>query len=149
MAKYTITCGGSFPSRRLARRPAVATASSTASRGTDEASTPSEIWSVSRPPATTTPLSAMRCDLAGHPIERRVMTRTDPDQLWLSGIDARPHRYGSAPSHETPSPGEIVGAHEALVRRPLRKARYCSGIGEPDDGGDGAGGCVPVRVEDS
>jgi len=32
MAKYAIKCGGSFPSRRLACRPAAATASSTASR---------------------------------------------------------------------------------------------------------------------
>jgi hypothetical protein len=51
--KYTITCGGSFPSERRAPRPVTLIASSTASRGTDEANTPNETRSVNRLPATT------------------------------------------------------------------------------------------------
>ncbi len=40
IAKYTITCGGSAPPRRLAPRPCAAIAPSTMSRGTDPASNP-------------------------------------------------------------------------------------------------------------
>jgi hypothetical protein len=47
--------------------PAAATAASTASLGTEEASTPSEIQSVRRPPAATTPLCATTSDHAGLP----------------------------------------------------------------------------------
>ena len=62
-----MTCGGSFPSDRLAPLPAAATASSTASLGTEDASTPIETQSVRRPPAATTPLCVMTSDLAGQP----------------------------------------------------------------------------------
>ena len=51
----------SFPSDRRAPLPAAATTSSTASRGTDDASTPSEIQSVRRLPAAT-PLCVMTSD---------------------------------------------------------------------------------------
>jgi hypothetical protein len=59
IAKYTITCGGSFPPFRFAPFPVASTASSTASRGTQDASTPREIQSLKRPSATL-PV----CDLA-------------------------------------------------------------------------------------
>ena len=52
IAKYTMTCGGSFPPARFAALPVVSIASSTASRGTPDASTPREIQSVRQPPAT-------------------------------------------------------------------------------------------------
>jgi hypothetical protein len=62
ITKETITCGGSFPSERLACLPVTAIASSTASRGTDEASTPSEIRSLARPPAATSAFWVTRRD---------------------------------------------------------------------------------------
>src|ERR1022692_32964 len=84
-----MTCGGSFPSDRLACFPAAATASSTASRGTNAASTPSDTQSVSRP-AATTPLSAISRDHAGHQPEHHAATRPGTeDQLRLSGIGSR------------------------------------------------------------
>jgi hypothetical protein len=72
--RYTITCGGSFPSRRFAFLPVTATAPSTASPGTEAASTPRVIWSASGPPATT-PLPPTRRDLAGYLFESHVTTR--------------------------------------------------------------------------
>ena len=66
IAKYTMTCGGSFPSDRFALRPAALTASSMTSRGTDEASTPSETWSVHRPPAATPAFCATSPDHPSH-----------------------------------------------------------------------------------
>ena len=62
---YTITCGGSLPSDRFACRPVTLTTASTASRGTEDASTPSEIQSVSRPPATTPAFCVTRPDHPG------------------------------------------------------------------------------------
>src|SRR6266566_1099484 len=84
-----MTCGGSFPSDRFAALPAAATASSTASLGTEEASTPSEIQSVNRPPAATTPLCVMTSDLAG-PAARSRRDAPEQDQTRLSGIDPGP-----------------------------------------------------------
>lgn len=46
-----MTCGGSLPPLRLAVLPVACTASSTASRGTQDASTPREIQSLNRPAA--------------------------------------------------------------------------------------------------
>jgi hypothetical protein len=58
-----LACGGRFPSERFAAFPAAAIAS----RGTEEASTSSEIQFVRRPPAAITPFCIMTCDLAGPP----------------------------------------------------------------------------------
>src|SRR5262249_61435375 len=85
ITKYTIPCGGTFPPERFAPLPAAATAASTASLGTEEASPPSEIQSVRRPPAATTPLCVMTSDHAG---PRR--TTPTQDQTRLSGIVPRP-----------------------------------------------------------
>ena len=63
VTRYTTTCGGSFPPARRAARPVSATTSSTASRGTQDASTPKDTQSVRRPPPTT-PSSATNCDHA-------------------------------------------------------------------------------------
>ena len=41
--RYAVTCAGRVPSERFSRTPHAVTASSTASRGTCEISTPSEI----------------------------------------------------------------------------------------------------------
>src|SRR5215831_12736363 len=84
-----MTCGGSFPSERFAPLPAAATASSTASLGTEEASTPSEIQSVRRPPAATTPLCVMTSDLAGPAASRR-RDAPEQDQTRPGGIELRP-----------------------------------------------------------
>src|SRR6266536_4215669 len=73
-----------------AQVPAAATASSTASRGTNAASTPRETQSVSRPPAPTTPLSAIRRDHVGHQPEHPAATHPNQDQLRLSGIASGP-----------------------------------------------------------
>src|SRR5487761_1601268 len=80
-----MTCGGSFPSERFAPLPAAAIASSTASLGTEEASTPSEIQSVRRPPAAITPFCAMNRDLAGPPAGEQPR-HAKQDQTRLSGI---------------------------------------------------------------
>src|SRR5215470_18860430 len=102
IAKYTITCGGSFPSDRLACRPAAATASSITSRGTDEARTPSETRSVHRLPATTPAFCAMHQDHPGQPPGRGNNTTHKQDQLTVSGIDARPVVHSTAnPQHRT------------------------------------------------
>src|ERR1017187_5616149 len=91
-----MTCGGSFPSDRRACLPAAATASSTASRGTNAASTPSDTQSVSRPPAVTTPLSAISRDHAGHQAQHHAATRPGTkDQLglmhWVKSRPAGPY----------------------------------------------------------
>jgi hypothetical protein len=78
--KYTITCGGSFPSERRAPRPVTRIASSTASRGTDEANTPSETKSVNRLPATT---STSRSTAQDHP------------DRWHSTADDTPNKITS------------------------------------------------------
>src|SRR6516162_7459121 len=84
-----MTCGGSFPSDRFAALPAAVIASSTASLGTEEASTPSEIQSVRRPPAATTPLCAMTSDHA----RPAAALASEQDQTRLSGIGLRPDRH--------------------------------------------------------
>src|SRR6266536_3017950 len=85
-----MTCGGSFPSDRFACFPAAATASSTASRGTNAASTPRDTQSVSRPSATK-PLSAIGRDHAGYQAEHHGATHPrNQDQLRLSGIASGP-----------------------------------------------------------
>jgi hypothetical protein len=53
MTRYATTRGGSFPPRLRSCFPAASTASAIASAGTQDASTPREIQSVRRPPATT------------------------------------------------------------------------------------------------
>src|ERR1017187_1379495 len=86
-----MTCGGSFPPDRFAPLPAAAIASSTASRGPEEASPPSETQSVSRPPAATTPFCVIRRDHAGQQAEHHATTRPGTkDQLTLSGIASKP-----------------------------------------------------------
>ena len=77
-----MTCGGSFPPARFAALPVASTASSTASRGTPDASTPSEIQSVRRPPATI-PVCVIDADHADrrtnaqakHPHRHRTRTK--------------------------------------------------------------------------
>ena len=64
IAKYTMMCGGSLPPFRFAPLPVASTASSTASRGTQDASTPREIQSLKRPSATL-PRSTITRDHAG------------------------------------------------------------------------------------
>src|SRR5580698_5953621 len=88
-----MTCGGSFPPVRFAVLPVAPTASSTASRGTADASTPSEIQSVRRPPATI-PVCAIDADHAGPAAAAQAKHQTpapqaNHDQLWLSGIGSR------------------------------------------------------------
>ena len=89
IAKYTMTCGGSFPSDRFAPRPHATTTSSITSRGTDEASTPSEIWSAQRAPAATPAFCVIRRDHAGQQARRHATTRPEQDQLTVSGIAPR------------------------------------------------------------
>src|ERR1035438_4062297 len=82
-----MTCGGSFPPLRFAPFPVASTASSTASRGTQDASTPREIQSLKRLSATL-PVCVITRDHADsqpkHPVATR---RTNQDQLKLSGIE--------------------------------------------------------------
>src|ERR1700677_1058067 len=86
ITKYTMTCGGSLPPLRFAPFPVAPTASSTASRGTQDASTPREIQSLSRSSATL-PVRVITRDHAGNQPEHPVATRrTNQDQLKLSGI---------------------------------------------------------------
>src|SRR5712691_576154 len=81
-----MTCGGSFPPLRFAPFPVTSTASSTTSRGTQDASTPREIQSLKRP-AATLPVCVITRDHAGcQPEHPEVTHRTDKDQLKLSGI---------------------------------------------------------------
>src|ERR1017187_9148739 len=90
-----------------------ATSSSTASRGTNAASTPSDTQSVSRPPAVTTPLSAISRDHAGHQPEHPAATRPGTkDQLRLSGIASRPRLW--RPCLEFPA------RHEGRVRTAIQ-----------------------------
>src|SRR5579872_1714205 len=93
-----MTCGGSFPPARFAALPVTSIASSTASRGTADASTPSEIQSVSRPPATT-PVCVIDADHAGPAPAAQVNTRpgnrVNQDQLRLSGIESGLHGCGN------------------------------------------------------
>src|SRR6516225_6606797 len=89
-----MTCGGSFPPARLAPLPAASTASSTASLGTADASTPSEIQSVRRPPATI-PVCVIDADHVGPAAAAQAKHQTqvpqaNHDQLWLSGIGSGP-----------------------------------------------------------
>ena len=96
---------GSLPSDRLACLPAAATASSTASRGTNAASTPRETQSVSRPPAATTPLSAISRDHAGHQAQYRGPTRPTTDiNFTLSGIASTP----ANPASVEPLPAQSI-----------------------------------------
>jgi hypothetical protein len=67
--------------QRFAPLPAAATAASTASRGTEDASTPSEIQSVRRPPAATTPLCAMTSD---HAAQQPAAGATRPNKINLA-----------------------------------------------------------------
>src|SRR5215470_16910017 len=90
IAKYTITCGGSFPSDRLACRPAATTASSMTSRRTDEARTPSETRSVHRLPAATPAFCVTGQDHPGQPPDRGNNTPRKQDQLTVSGIAPSP-----------------------------------------------------------
>ena len=69
-----ITCGGSFPPFRFAPFPVASTASSTASRGTQDASTPREIQSLKRPPATL-PVCVITRDHAGNQPKHPAATR--------------------------------------------------------------------------
>src|SRR6266568_4289526 len=110
-----MTCGGSFPSDRLACLPAATTASSTASRGTEEASTPSEIQSVSRPPAVTTPFCVIERDLAGRRAEHHGTTRHE-DQFRLSGIGPRAGptaalEHSGQQGYVHGSIGQLIGPH--------------------------------------
>src|SRR5271167_1387727 len=83
-----MTCGGSFPPFRFAPSPVASTASSTASRGTQDASTPREIQSLSRPSATL-PVCVIARDHAGQQAKHPATTRqTNQDQLKLSGIES-------------------------------------------------------------
>src|SRR5712691_8532843 len=85
-----MTCGGSFPPLRFAPFPVTSTASSTTSRGTQDASTPREIQSLKRP-AATLPVCVITRDHAGcQPEHPEVTHRTDKDQLKLSGIGIIP-----------------------------------------------------------
>src|SRR6185312_9945084 len=84
-----MTCGGSFPPLRFAPLPVACTASSTASPGTQDASTPREIQSLSRPSATP-PVCVITRDHAGNQPKHPVATRRDErDQNKLSGIATR------------------------------------------------------------
>jgi hypothetical protein len=78
-----------LPIRPLRGLPAAITAASTASLGTEEASTPSEIQSVRRPPPAITPLCDMTSDLAG-PAAHSNRDAPEQDQTTLSGIEPRP-----------------------------------------------------------
>ena len=71
-----MTCGGSFPPDRFAALPVASIASSTASRGTADASTPSEIQSVRRPAQEAAARKA-RADQI--PIVARPSVATNPD----------------------------------------------------------------------
>src|SRR5580698_1646937 len=84
-----MTCGGSLPPLRFAVLPVTSTASSTASRDTQDASTPREIQSLKRSPATP-PVCAITRDHAGNQPKPPGETRqANQDQLMLSGIDSR------------------------------------------------------------
>src|SRR5215472_3700195 len=70
-------------------------ASSTTSRGTHDAKTPSEIQSVSRPPATTSVCAMTRDHARAHPCAKR--KPPNQDQLKLNGIailGPKGHRRG-------------------------------------------------------
>lgn len=110
-----MTCGGSFPSERLAPLPAAATAASTASLGTEDASTPSEIQSVRRPPAAITPFCVMTRDLAG-PLDNTGRDAPKQDQTRLSGIASRPGDHSQG-----------LGAYEeeGKAGRSLHKTKLC------------------------
>src|ERR1700679_2054845 len=86
MTKYTMTCGGSLPPFRFAVFPAASTASSTASRGTQDASTPREIQSLKRPSATPPVCVTLR----DHAASRHIHAGRSQDQNWLSDIAHRP-----------------------------------------------------------
>src|SRR5215813_4156789 len=84
-----------LPVRPLRGLPAAVIASSTASRGTEEASTPSGTHPVKRPSAATTPLCVTTSDLAG-PAVRTGRDAPKQDQTRLSGI-LRPVRGKESP----------------------------------------------------
>src|SRR5712672_199198 len=103
-----MTCGGSFPPFRFAPLPVASTASSTASRGTQDASTPREIQSLSRPSATT-PVCVITGDHAGNQPEHTVATRrANQDQLKLSGI-------GSGGDKSGQRTGALIGAGAVVL----------------------------------
>src|SRR5487761_1435847 len=81
-----MTCGGHFPPLRLADFPVASTASSTTSRGTQDASTPREIQSLKRVPATSTVCVITRDQAHNQPERPGATRRADQDQLRLSGI---------------------------------------------------------------
>src|SRR5487761_1692837 len=81
-----MTCGGHFPPFRLADFPVASTASSTTSRGTQDASTPREIQSLKRVPATSTVCVITRDHAHNQPERPGATRRADQDQLKLSGI---------------------------------------------------------------
>src|SRR5487761_1209777 len=85
-----MTCGGHFPPLRLADFPVASTASSTTSRGTQDASTPREIQSLKRVPATSTVCVITRDHAHNQPERPGATRRADQDQLMLSGIEAAP-----------------------------------------------------------
>src|SRR5487761_1395259 len=85
-----MTCGGHFPPLRLADFPVASTASSTTSRGTQDASTPREIQSLKRVPATSTVCVITRDHAHNQPERPGATRRADQDQLKLSGIGHRP-----------------------------------------------------------
>jgi hypothetical protein len=93
--KYTMTCGGSFPPFRFAVLPVASTASSTASRGTQDASTPREIQSLNRSSATP-PVCAITRD---HPDTRHETAGRSQDQPKLSGIESWPDELRRAIMH--------------------------------------------------
>ena len=79
-----------MPPFRFAPLHAASTASSTASRGTQDASTPREIQSLSRPSATT-PVCVIPRDHAGQQAKHPAAThRANQDQPKLSGIGGTP-----------------------------------------------------------
>ena len=76
---------------RFAPLPVASTASSTVSRGTQDASTPREIQSLKRPSATL-PVCVITRDHVGDQPKRPVATlRANQDQIKLSGIDYTGH----------------------------------------------------------
>jgi len=78
-----------LPPFRFAPFPVASTASSTASRGTQDASTPREIQSLKRPSATL-PACVITRDHAGNQPDTPHATRQgNQDQLKLSGIGRR------------------------------------------------------------
>src|SRR5271169_1095569 len=122
-----MTCGGSLPPFRLAPLPVTSTASSTASRGTQDASTPREIHSLNR--SATLPVCFITRDHAGSQAQHPAAARPgqNQDQLTLSGIVSRLRdllmlRHRVVHTGHMPSSKEATAAREAYygLRRHLR-----------------------------